>query len=128
MPFGIPSAAAGTKKMQSVNESNNVNTAMINGPDGEPVEQRTFHQVATVTNDFYLGEADVYVNGVVVKEDVPFNAKGTYDVLIEDIALAAGTNTISLRTSMNTSQTTAATTRCGVYLNTMKLNNIIIRI
>lgn len=63
MAFGISSAAAGGKKMQSVNESNNVNTAMINGPDGEPVEQRTFHQVATVTKDFYLGEADSYVNG-----------------------------------------------------------------
>ena len=63
MAFGIDNTAANGKKMQSVSEANAVNTAMINGPDGEPVEQRTFHQVATVTNEFYLGDADVYVNG-----------------------------------------------------------------
>lgn len=61
--FGISTEAANGKKMQSVSEANQVNAAMIVGPDGEPVEQRTFRQVATVTNEFYLGETDTYVNG-----------------------------------------------------------------
>lgn len=63
MGFGIDQTAADGKKMQSVSEANSVNVARINGPDGNPVEQRTFGQTTTKTNEFYLGESDVYING-----------------------------------------------------------------
>lgn len=63
MGFGIPNDLAGGKKMQSVNESTNVNNTRIIGPDGNPVEQRTYGQTVTVSNEYYLGETDTYVCG-----------------------------------------------------------------
>lgn len=61
--FGINQTAADGKKMQSVSENNQVNVARINGPDGNPVEARSFGQNTTTNRDYYLGETDVYVNG-----------------------------------------------------------------
>lgn len=63
MPFGIDQTLADGKKMQSVSEASNVNTARIDGPDGNPVEQKTFKQIITVSSEYYLGDADTYVNG-----------------------------------------------------------------
>ena len=63
MAFGIDQTLADGKKMQSVSEASNVNTARIIGPDGEPVEQKTFGQVVTTTTEYYLGDADTYING-----------------------------------------------------------------
>ncbi len=63
MAFGIDQTAAGGKKMQSVSQANNVNVARINGPDGNPVEQRTFGLLTTTSNEYYLGETDTYVQG-----------------------------------------------------------------
>lgn len=61
--FGIDQTAADGKFMQSVNESNNVNRAVINDPQGNPVVARSFGENTTTTRDYYLGEEDVYVNG-----------------------------------------------------------------
>lgn len=61
--FGISAADADGKYMQSVNESNNVNRAVINDREGNPVAARSFGQNTTTTRDYYLGDADVYVNG-----------------------------------------------------------------
>ena len=63
MAFGIDQTLADGKKMQSVSEANTVSTARIIGPEGEPVEQTTFGAMTTQTNEYYLGESDVYVNG-----------------------------------------------------------------
>jgi hypothetical protein len=63
MAFGIDNTLADGKKMQSVSEAANVNTARIIGPDGNPVEQKTFGQVITVSSEYYLGDADTYICG-----------------------------------------------------------------
>ena len=63
MAFGIDQTLAAGKKMQSVSEASNVNTARIIGPDGEPVEQKTFGQVVTTSSEYYLGDSDTYING-----------------------------------------------------------------
>lgn len=63
MVFGIDPTLADGKKMQSVSEAANVNTARINGPDGNPVEQKTFGQVITTSSEYYLGDADTYICG-----------------------------------------------------------------
>ena len=61
--FGIDQTLADGKKMQSVSENNTCSTARIIGPDGEPVEQTTFGAMTTKTNEYYLGDSDVYING-----------------------------------------------------------------
>lgn len=61
--FGIDNNLSDGKKMQSVSESNTCSNARIIGPNGEPVEQTTFGAMTTKTNEYYLGETDVYVNG-----------------------------------------------------------------
>ena len=63
MPFGIDNTLADGKKMQSISEASNVNTARIIGANGEPVEQKTFGQVITVSSEYYLGDADTYICG-----------------------------------------------------------------
>lgn len=63
MAFGIDQTLADGKKMQSVSEASNVNTARIIGPDGNAVEQKTFGQVITTSSEYYLGDADTYING-----------------------------------------------------------------
>jgi len=63
MAFGIPSALAEGKKMQSVNETTSVNNAQILDTDGNPIIQHTYGQSTTTNSEYYLGDEDVYVNG-----------------------------------------------------------------
>ena len=63
MAFGIDQTLAAGKKMQSVSEATNVNTARINGPDGNPVEQKTYGQTVTTSSEYYLGDTDTYICG-----------------------------------------------------------------